>query len=81
MGEAIYVPVSGIWTDSPKICIVDLFPSLSVQDADQKMVSAANAMNRWLRDNEVPKIQVHWVNRLDEENPVGHIGFFRISRS
>lgn len=68
--------------DLPPIRFADLFPGQSVNEQAFEMIHAASLMQGWLRRRTaMTDASVEWMNVLDmETNPVGDIGFFRISR-
>jgi len=60
------------------ICLRDLFPGKSVQDADQAMVMLAELMEMWLRAHGNHSIKPQWTNILERDtNPDGTVGRFR----
>ena len=69
--------------DLPKMCIRDLFPGLSIREADTKMVEAVRMMEKWYHENTSDKeLQFRWVNILEvEENPFGEIGFIQVFKN
>lgn len=81
MGEVIYIPISGVWMDGPRICIKDLFPGKTFAEADAIMVSGAQLIESFLEHHGQRSLGVQWINRVDlDDNPKGEIGFYRFYR-
>lgn len=65
--------------DTPFICITDLFPGKSVEEATIEMMDLARVVEYWLQERSAFRGRISFMNILEKEtNPEGHNGYFRI---